>query len=161
MNNRIIPRQRHGFLILLLIILVCSCQKGIIYHSYQPISTIGWSKSDSIFFKLNPIQRNITCKLDINIRHFESYPYQDIWISLKHNLEDSTTYKIDTIHIYLIEDTGDWSGKGTGNLKQYTTHIKDLTLTDKAGKDLIISHIMQDSILSSISDIGICLKNTP
>lgn len=163
-KNKYLPmylRQKSRLFIILLMIGVCSCQDNILYHSYQPTSTVGWLKDDTLSFEFQLIKQPTICELDMGIRHGETYPYQDIWICLNHNLEDSTIYKTDTIHIHLTNQTGDWAGKGIGNIKQYTTHLRTLQLTNKSGNDVKINHIMQDSLLQGINDIGICLRSIP
>lgn len=98
--------------------------------------------------------------MHIGIRHLESYPYRDIWLEISHNLSDSTFFHKDTLHLYLADQWGNWHGKGIGGLLQHTdTHPPKIQIKARNSQSTFqIIHLMNDSLLKSVYDIGIQLK---
>ena len=139
------------------------CQPGVVYHSYRDISSAGWSCNDTIMFRL-PIRdedkamarivptENEHYLLEIGLRHTTEYPYRDIWIEI------DMRGKSDTLHVYLADTLGHWSGSGTtGTSFQLSARPIDYEST---GSDTLISvrHLMSDSLLLGITHVGIKLS---
>lgn len=142
--------------LILLLILFIACQGNTYYHSYQPVSNAGWKRNDTLFYHLPSITKG-EYNLQIGIRHLESYPYKDIWLEVCHNLQDSTIFQKDTLHLYLADSLGDWQGKGIGGLLQYTEEapLKVEIKESHSNASIHITHLMSDSLLRSIYDVGI------
>lgn len=158
MKNLFTPINR---LIICLPLLLIGCQKNIKYHSYQPVPSTGWSRNDTLIYELPSIPTG-RYGYQIGIRHLESYPYQDLWIGIDQNLQDSTFYRTDTIHLYLTDKKGSWIGHGINGLLQFTHDSGFLSHSEEEGKySFRIYHLMSDSLLPSINDIGIRLKLHP
>lgn len=127
---------------------VVSCQQDTIYHSYQPVDATGWDKNDSLYFSLTaPIYRE-SHEYEIGIRHQYSYKYKDIWLVINQ----------DTIHLYLADSTGNWKGKGVGGIRQFTQSIKFNQLRHDSIQGFHLTHIMKDSLLTGIQDVGIQIR---
>ena len=58
---------------------------------------------------------------------------------------------------------GRWKGHGIGETRQYSEELTNVNLNDATDSLSVIKlvHIMQDSILNGISDIGIHIKEKP
>jgi len=88
---------------------------------------------------------------EIGIRHKDTYKYRDLWLTINK----------DTLHLYLADSVGNWKGKGIGNTRQSTFSWN----TNKPSQDSIsefrMIHIMKDSILSDIQDLGLQIKRHP
>lgn len=134
-----------------------ACQTDTIYHKYQIIpSEKGWQKKDTLQFTLPSDLTHRHFNMEIGIRHSELYPYQDIWMEIRHPL--SSSYKSDTLHIYMADDDGNWKGKGTsGSYYQLTKQVGHITL-HPADSILQVVSLMKDNTLKGIHDIGIRLS---
>ena len=145
---KLLQTMNKGITTLFLLFFLTACQGNICYHSYQPV----YSHMEAGYYDMQ-----------IGVRHLESYPYKDIWLEINHNLKDSTTFQKDTIHLYLADPKGNWYGNGIGGLLQYTTNnILRLHLQENSNQSSInIIHLMKDSLLKSIHDIGIQLQQVP
>lgn len=143
-------RTIHNIISLLLITVCISCQKNTLYHSYQPVTDTGWYSNDTLLYQLPfPISAQDSWQYEIGIRHKDTYPYRDIWLTVNQ----------DTIHIYLADTTGYWKGSGIGNIKQYSSTFQIKTETGDSIKEFRVTHIMQDNPLHDICDIGIHIKH--
>ena len=139
----------HQSFVWLISLLLISCQGHTFYHSYQPVNTTGWHKNDTMVYTLDAPVINKELTLEIGIRHTDSYPYRDIWL----------TVNLDTVHIYLTDSKGHWSGKGIGELRSLTHRLPFCHPKDSI-KEIRIAHIMTDNPLTGIHDIGIRITNT-
>lgn len=139
-----------GILILFLLLTV-SCQDNTIYHSFQPVNATGWNKSDTLCFSLPDSIYSPHYQYEVGIRHKDSYPYRDIWLTINQ----------DTIHLYLADSIGNWKGNGIGEMRQVTYPIQLNTLQGDSISSFRITHIMQDNPIHGIHDIGIRIKKKP
>ena len=162
-SHRTLLRQRLNKWIFCLPLLFIGCQEYTCYHSYQPVPQAGWSRNDTLFYPLTSPLPPGKYELQIGIRHLESYYYRDIWLGISHNLKDSTRYETDTLHLYLANEKGDWYGDGIGGLMQFTQDLPTaLSLQDSTANRIFqIFHLMNDSVLRSIYDVGIKLSVAP
>lgn len=146
-------KQRTYFTVYLLFIfiLTTSCQGNTFYHSYQPVPTTGWSRSDTLVYPLATPIFNKDYIFDIGIRHKDSYQYRDIWLTINQ----------DTLHLYLADSIGNWEGKGIGETRQLIYPWKNNKLYPDSIHEFRIAHIMQDNPLTGILDIGIQVKKVP
>lgn len=136
--------------LLLILLLTVSCQKNTIYHSFQPVNSTGWNKSDTLTFSLEEAFITSSYQYEIGIRHKDSYKYRDIWLTINQ----------DTLHLYLADSKGNWKGSGIGEIRQLTYPIKLHSLPQDSIQELRITHIMQDNPLYGIHDIGLKIKNS-
>lgn len=179
------------------IIILGACQQTTTYYRYQPISSHGWTRTDTLYFNLPDSLRPTTYELEIGIRHTGKYPYRDLWLELtqlvpdKEGESNNWKEKKDTFHLYLANEKGNWIGSGTtsghfqlltqcgqfilpkDSMKTSDNEQENLTSTEKRKKytflgqtkrigaqskyQLKIIHIMTDSTLQHISDVGIHL----
>lgn len=162
-SNKLQQAMNRGLISLLISFLLTACQGNICYHSYQPVPQAGWKRNDTLSYPIHSLPNTGYYNIQIGIRHLESYPYKDIWLEINHNLKESTIFQKDTLHLYLADKNGNWYGNGIGGLLQYTTDdILRIHLQEKSNQSSIsIIHLMNDSLLQSIHDIGIQLQQIP
>lgn len=135
----------------ILLLSTVSCQQDTIYHSYQPVESTGWDKNDTLHFLLpNPIHRE-SHEFEIGVRHQYSYKYKDVWLTINQ----------DTIHLYLADSTGNWKGNGIGEMRQFTQSIQLNQAPYDSIQGFHLTHIMRDSLLTGIQDVGIRIKKKP
>lgn len=141
-------------------LLLAACNSNTVYHSYQSIPTMGWSKGDTLVYTLPTSIPTGTYKMTIGIRHQENYPYRDLWLGISQSAKDTLTYSTDTLQLFLADETGNWNGDGPGGLYQFTRfYTPSFTIAqDSASRSIRIVHIMTDNPLKGISDVGIRLE---
>ena len=94
--------------------------------------------------------------MEIGIRHKDSYLYRDIWLSI------AQQEQVDTVHLYLANENGNWKGNGIGEMRVFTTDNLPIRICSKDSIHTIkITHIMEEDTLKGIHDIGICIKERP
>lgn len=138
--------------------LMVACNDSIVYHSYQPIPTEGWGKSDTLLFNV-PLSDSLTnLHLYAEVRNRSDYDYQNLYLFISQNLEDSTSWKTDTLEFVLANKDGKWNGTGWGSLFQSAIPIGS-AITRHAGTFTFkVVHGMKDGKLTGINDIGIRIE---
>ena len=143
------------FLVISMTLCLAACQNHTVYHLYQPVQKTGWNKGDTICYTYPSPQPSGLQSMEIGIRHKDSYLYRDIWLSI-HQHE-----QVDTVHLYLANENGNWKGNGIGEMRLYTEELPIQVLPKDSIHTIQITHIMEDETLKGIHDIGICIKEKP
>lgn len=132
-----------------------ACDENTVYHSYQSTPPDGWKKSDTLFFNV-PVKDSLALlQLSAEIRNESNYAYRNIYLSVSHNLEDSTVWKTDTLLLILADKEGKWNGTGWGSLFQSTLPIGSAIVRHPGNYTFKITHGMQDELLKGINDVGV------
>lgn len=136
-----------------------ACDEYTVYHSYQPLPSEGWAKSDTLFFQV-PIADSIppTLRLFAEVRNRSDYPYRNLYLIVSQNLQDSTIYQTDTLCFSLTDSTGNWSGKGWGSIYQSEKFVKSIRPLHPGTYTLWVRSGMKDKRLKGINDIGIRIE---
>ena len=134
---------------------LAACQNHTIYHLYQPVQLTGWDKEDTICYTYPPTESPVSLQLEIGIRHKDSYSYRDIWLSIVQQEQ------VDTVHLYLANENGNWKGNGIGEMRLHAEEVPILITPKDSIHTIRITHIMEEDTLKGIHDIGICIKERP
>lgn len=151
MKRRSLKTNQAVYLLLLLWSTVSACQNNTYYHSYQSASTAGWHKNDTFVYILPDTIHLQDYEYEIGIRHKDTYKYRDLWLMINK----------DTLHLYLADSIGNWKGKGIGNTRQLMYSWETNQQLQDSIAEFRMIHIMKDSILPDIQDIGLQIKKHP
>lgn len=150
---------RNSSLIVLAAWLASACMERTVYHAYQFIPAQGWSKRDTLIFQV-PIPDSLkTLKLFAEVRNENSYAYQNLYLVVAHNLQDSTAFRTDTLELTLADKSGKWTGTGWGRLFQSTLPIGTAVTRHSGNYTFRISQGMKDESLVGVRDIGVRVEN--
>ena len=153
MIRKIIPL----FLVSLLII---SCQKKSSYQNAEMIPGSNWTLDHTITFS-DSLTANDPENLhfEIELRHTNLYPYQNIWLYIQTKCSNGTT-RMDSIDWKLSEPNGRWSGTGWRSLYNISYRLPDLKF-QKTGKtrsfSIEIQHGLRDEVLKGVENVGVRL----
>ncbi|MBR4846083.1 MAG: gliding motility lipoprotein GldH [Bacteroidaceae bacterium] len=142
----------------LVLTMVTSCDwDNTVYHRYYAVSD-SWLQQEVVTFEFPVLEKGKTCYMEVDVRYSKSFPYHDLWLLIQHNVEDSISWKIDTIKCSLFNDVGFPSGDGLAGVFQLTTPFASLIPDGNSCTRLKVKHYMSDSLLRGITDIGIRVK---
>ncbi len=157
-SPKLLKRLKNN-LTIAVVCLLAACQGNTIYHSYQPVPTEGWAKSDTLVYTLPDSIQAGNYLAEINIRCHESYPYRNLWLAIDYNLQDSLTFTTDTLQLFVANIKGEKAENSPGRLHQYILpYDKLLSISQKSGRSFYIRQLMADSLLTGVSDAGIHLQ---
>ncbi len=151
---------KNSGMLLLTSCLAVACMKQTVYHSYQSIPNKGWNKNDTLIFQI-PITDSLpaTLQLAAEVRNSTTYPYQNLFVIVSHNLQDSLTFQTDTLELVLADQEGNWKGSGWGSLLQSTLPLGKVNVQGAGNYILKMSHGMKDETLAGIRDAGLSLTH--
>lgn len=139
-----------------LVLILHACNQKEIYFNYQTLPSGGWSKDSVLNFDINVEDTVSVYNVLIHLRHFGTYPYQNMWLFLESKRPHDSIARKDTIEFYLANEFGKWLGKGSGALKEMPVLYKQqIQLPDSGLYRLSIRHGMRDSVLIGVNDVGV------
>ena len=151
-------RLRNSILFLFICWITTACNENTLYHSYQSIPREGWNRNDTLVFNV-PIADSLTVlHLSAEVRNESNYPYRNLYLTVSQNLEDSTTWKTDTLLFVLANKDSKWIGTGWGSLFQSDLPVRDIATRHSGNYKIRVTHGMKDDTLKGISDIGIKIE---
>lgn len=149
---------RNSSLLLLTAWLTTACIEHTVYHSYQSIPAKGWGKSDTLLFRI-PIADSLkTLRLTAEVRNKNEYAYQDFYLIVSHNLQDSTVFQTDTLKFILADKDGKWQGTGWGGLFQSALPLETTVARYAGNYTFKVAQGMKDETLMGITDVGIKIE---
>ena len=118
-------------------------------------------RGGELAFELPRLQSGTGYQLLVDVRHDAGYPYTDLWLEVNHNLADSTRSRIDTVRVQLIDEHGFPRGEGITGIYQREESIGE-GVADGNGKAVVtLRHLMKDSLLRGITDLGVKVVRRP
>lgn len=83
------------WLLLLVLIGLISCHKGVVYSQFKEVGSIGLGKGDWLVFNVEVPDSSLCYDVNIIVRHSSMYPYSDIHLLVKEYIlgEASDSFK--------------------------------------------------------------------
>ncbi|MBP1615458.1 MAG: gldH [Bacteroidetes bacterium] len=152
------PIKNNIYIIIAFSLFFASCDNKTVYHSFLHIPETGWQKKDTLSFNIEIKDSMTYVHLSAELRNRSDYPYQNVYLSISYNLQDSTTWKTDTLELSLADNGGKWLGRGWGNLYQTSFPIGNVLVVHPGKYSVRVSHEMKDNSLAGINDVGIRIE---
>ncbi len=151
MNSRVL-------LLLNCLVLLFSCGESEEYYAFKYISDGRWSKDSVLCLQFDSLRLNSSdvYHVDIEIIHNKSYPYQDLWLLIGNNLQDSIL-QYDTLKCLVNDQYGRWLGSGGSGLHQVSvSYKKNISVQDSVKNYcFFIRQFMRDDPLLGVEKIGV------
>ena len=142
--------------ILLLISCLSSCNRSEVYFDYQSVPAGGWNKDSLLVYNIDVKDTISKFNIFVHVRHFGTYPYQNLWLFLDYKEMKDSIAKQDTLECYLADEYGKWLGTGSGAIKELQVLYKQaIQLPDSGVYQFRIRQGMRDSVLKGINNVGL------
>lgn len=150
-------RNRPIVIAVVLLMMLCGCQKQTVFHQFRHISEHGWDKTDTIAFGITPLKTDGNYRLDAELRTDLDYPFQQLTLVVHQTVFPSRQTFHDVINCDIISKEGVIGGNGISYF-QYRFHVRDISLHQGDSIHLKVTHNMKREIMPGITDAGICLS---
>lgn len=160
MTNRLKNKRTYLKYIFLLFITSAlgACDKQTVYHAFRSIPQEGWKRQDTLFFNVIVPDSQTYYKLTLEVRNRNTYPYQNIGLSVCCDGPEAARLQADTLEAVLADKEGIWKGDGWGGLYQSAFPAGNIRI-EKSGNYLFkVAYTLPDDILPGINDVGIKLQ---
>ena len=144
------------FVISILAILHLSCHQREVYFHYVDIPDYEWKKNDTLYFSIDSLLIDTTQIYDISfeLKHNVQYPYQNLWLSVADNLNDSIEKR--SLQYLIADDFGSWKGAGFGSIYQMSLiYKKGFRFATSKNRQLKVVHKMRDGSLVGLESLGL------
>lgn len=150
---KVLPNLRISFLAVLALLL-CSCNKNVVYSEYQSFKENLWPENEKAIFDVEINDAQNLHNISIMVRHADSYPFSNLYLFVTSTYPDGKVLT-DTMEIMLANNKGEWQGAGAGDIFDLKVPVKKnvrFPLTGKYKFEFI--HGMRVDPLPLIMDLG-------
>ena len=159
-GQKVVTRLNSSCL-LFAVALLMSCD-GTVYNRFMPVERDGWGICDTITYMsegavLGHEEQNVG--MCVQVRYDASYKYKDLWFRTETiKMTDSTLVSVDTLCCVVYDNDGCHLGSSAGALYQNESDVIRLPVSTSDSLMVKLSHVMSDTSLVGIRDVGIKLS---
>ncbi len=154
-----IPRIKNLLLLAAMVLLSCD---GTVYHSFKEVDSRSWSPCDTLSFVYEGSDRHggeNAMNLSAQVRYNADYKYKNLLMRVETmNMTDSALLSVDTLCCRIYDDNGRRLGSTAGTLYQSGSAEVFVNASSDDALLLRLSHIMADSALLGVCDVGVKLS---
>jgi len=152
-------------LVILISIVIFSCNDVTVYDKYKPISRAKWHKDSIVNFDFNPVDTLSTNNVYINLRNNDDYQYSNLFLIVGIDFPNNFSV-IDTLEYEMADSEGKFLGSGFTDLKENKLEYKTNVVFPTTGTyNISIQHAMRKSgeiegisFLQGITDVGLRIE---
>lgn len=142
---------------MLIVISFSSCGDKPFFEAYNTVDNQEWKLYDRAQFKFTVTDTVTKYDFLAQIRSTTDYRYNNLWF-IFHLKHPNGIEQVDTIPMSITDNTGRWLGKNTGSLVTTPFALASSQSFKVPGEYIVeIEHVMQDSIIYNITDVGFSL----
>lgn len=145
------------YTVLLLAIVLSSCDRSVVYNDSHRIADDGWNMNDELVFNYVADDTTRTYLCCIDIRNRIDYPYSNIYFFIKTIYPDGSVAVDTNIQFQLTQPDGQWLGRRSGRYVDGRYPFSYFHFPQKGAYQFIISHAMRDTILPGIEHVGMAI----
>ena len=153
-------REKNKGIILLLLILLLSCNSDVIFTDNVTMQDNVWELSNVPDFSFLIDDTARLTDVYLTLRSGSDYPYRNLFLFVTISSPDGNIMT-DTLEYYLADEKGNWYGKGFGDIHEYSLPYRTNVYFPEKGTYLIkIQHGMRIGDLPGIYDIGLRIEKS-
>ena len=133
------------------------CHRRTLYHHFVNISDEGWHLDSCCQYYIPQLDSPMLYSYYLTLRHSSNYPYQNLWLEVSY-IDTSHIISKDTIEIYLASTRGRWLGESRGSVIEMPVILKSEGRFHSVSDRIVIRHLMRDTFLYGLYDIGLRIE---
>lgn len=142
-------------ILLLILVVLQSCDPGRVYEKNIKIPDGIWSKENVIPFEVMIEDTSSTHNLYVNIRNTSLYPTSNLYLFINTTAPSGHSVK-DTVEVILADDRGKWLGSGLGDIWDLQQLYKQNIRFAQKGRYLFeYQQAMRAERLPFVLDVGL------
>jgi gliding motility-associated lipoprotein GldH len=148
-----------------LFLLLVSCRPSPQYQDHYNIPGGAWNAAYQPQFHFTITDTAAAYQLFLLIRHTDVYPFSNIWIAMDSKAPGDSTWGKTRVEVPLAAPTGQWLGRGAGELWEQRVPITSPTrpafFAKKGTYTVRLTHEMRRNPLPEVLTIGFRLEKLP
>ena len=149
-----IEAMKRNILILIVSLLLVSCQGDIVYTAFNTLPNAGWEADSSLCYQPTITDSVSDYQMLITIRHTDAYPYQNLWLFVDIK-KDSVLLRRDTIECYMANERGEWLGGGLSIHELPLLYSDSYQFANSGEHHISITQGMREDTLIGIKEVGV------
>ena len=125
-------KHQYLSLALLFVLLLTSCDPGMVYDQYIQTEDGQWRWQDAREFDINMTDTISLHNIYLQVRHTVEYPLSNLYMFV-HVKGPSGQHMKDTVNLVLANPDGRWVGRGSGNLRELRLLYRSDTKFSQSG----------------------------
>jgi len=151
--------KRQSILSLFLILFLgVSCDRAVVYDEYVQTDD-GWKWQDAREFKVDVSDTLSLHNIYVQVRHTIDYPMSNLYMFV-HLKGPTGQHRKDTVNLILAEPSGEWTGRGTGNLRELQLLFRKQTRFGVPGTYVFTLEQAMRSPSLPVTDLGIRIERS-
>lgn len=151
-------RNHSGWLIILFILLITSCDPNQVYEENKEISNYSWHKDSVVTFNVNVQDTINPHNIYVNVRNTSQYKMQNLFLFITTTSPNGSEL-VDTFECYLADDRGKWTGSGWGDIyDNQFLYKQNIRFPISGNYRFEYVQAMRTEKLEYISDIGLRIE---
>jgi gliding motility-associated lipoprotein GldH len=151
-------KNHNKVFILFCFLFAISCGKAAFFEADAEIKNGDWKINDKKDFTVAVDDTLSSYDFYIDLRHTESYPYNNIYLFMTFTLPDGKRI-VDSLGYVMQDSENRWIGNQSGSLVTHQVLVKQNRKFPRSGKYVIsLYHGMYDDPLKSVTDIGLTIR---
>jgi len=145
------------WLSILLVLLLTSCDPGMVYDQFMTTGNGTWRWNDVGVFEVEMTDTVSLHNIYLQVRHTVDYPLSNLYmfVLLK---GPSGQFVRDTVNMVLATPDGSWTGTGTGKLKELRLLYRQQIRFNESGTySIFLEQAMRRSELP-VTDVGVRIE---
>jgi gliding motility-associated lipoprotein GldH len=155
----------HYSLLISCLLLLASCQPSPQYQEHFNLPGSVWDAGYQPQFHFNIDDTAAAYQLFLLIRHTDAYPFSNIWIKMASKAPGDSTWGKSRVEIPLAAPSGQWLGRGAGELWEQrvpiTSPARPAYFPKKGVYTVRLTHEMRRNPLPEVLTIGLRLEKLP
>jgi len=145
------------FLIIISLLTLASCQKGLVYKDFHKFDNYTWSRFDKVRFEIPIEEAGITADIIFTIRHITQYPYDNLPVNIILTTPSGEERIIEK-DILLYDADGEFKGSVAGDLWDFEETIWPQFYFTEKGKYIVeFENLIPKTGIPGLADIGVKL----
>ncbi|HLN20276.1 MAG TPA: gliding motility lipoprotein GldH [Bacteroidales bacterium] len=135
-----------------------ACNSSVVFSDARAMKNNSWNLMDILSFDI-PVEDTINSNnVFFTVRSGTSYPFRNIYLFVSTTSPDGKTIS-DTLQYFLADESGNWFGKGFGDIKELKLPYKSNVYFPRKGNyRFTVQHGMRTEDLKGIYDFGIRIE---
>ncbi|MEO6831731.1 MAG: gliding motility lipoprotein GldH [Chitinophagaceae bacterium] len=159
-------KHKSAFLVLSLVLLIVSCSKpSPQFQENFAVPGGAWAASFQPTFHFDIDDTAAAYQIQLLIRHTDIYPFSNIWLTMDSKAPGDTTWGKVRVEVPLAASSGQWLGRGMGEIVEQRVPITSLdrpAFFPKKGRYTVrLTQDMRRNPLPEVLTVGIRLEKLP
>lgn len=130
-----------------------SCMGNVSYMAFRTIDPKGWSQMDTLSYPVDSLECHGSYGIHL-LLHTEEYPYTNLALNI--TVKQDSVLLLDTVARYDLNTSS--AVRSVPHRSDYVFPLCEVELCDTSSMEVYISHLMKDSHLKGLREVGIRLE---